>query len=181
MNSILPDNKRLCGCGCGQEVSGWNRKTHQPYRFKRGHYARLQIGPLSPFWKGGKYTNEAGYVMVSGHWDHPRNRTGQVREHILVYEKSHNCCLLRWSAVHHINHDRADNRPENLQGMMIRQHVRLHLIDMSQRYCSECGSSKTSVHKRNNICRPRWFRNKSGNGFLCNNCRSRLRYHKQTA
>ena len=55
-----------------------------------------------------------GYVLV---WNpnHPRaNVSGMVYEHILMAEKKLGRYLTPEEVVHHINHVRNDNRPENL-------------------------------------------------------------------
>lgn len=48
-----------------------------------------------------------------------------IPEHRLVFEYYHQCVLLRWGVVHHINGNKEDNRPENLEGMTRSQHRRV--------------------------------------------------------
>jgi hypothetical protein len=133
MSSTTLDNKRFCACGCGQEVSGWNTHKKQPVRFKHGHNAvgfkfPLRRGPQGARWKGGKTITKPGYILLNARWDHPRSYRGRILEHIVVYEQYHKCCLLKWANVHHKNHNKSDNRSENLEAMMIGQHTRLHML-----------------------------------------------------
>ena len=73
-------------------------------------------GENNPAWKGGRYIEpEKGYVMVRQP-DHPRARhNGYVLEHILVAEQMLGRPLEPGEEVHHINRQKDDNRPENLQ------------------------------------------------------------------
>lgn len=52
-----------------------------------------------------------------------------IREHIFVFEMSHQCSMLPWGIVHHKNGIRTDNRQENLEGMIISFHMKLHHLD----------------------------------------------------
>jgi len=78
--------------------------------------AEKMTGENNPAWKGGSYIEpEKGYRMIRRP-KHPRARqNGYVLEHILVAEKMLGRPLLEGEEVHHINRDRSDNRPENLQ------------------------------------------------------------------
>ena len=73
-------------------------------------------GESNPAWRGGRYIEpKKGYVMIR-HPNHPRARTnGYVLEHILVAESMMGRPLVRGEELHHINKNRADNRPENLR------------------------------------------------------------------
>lgn len=110
--TTLSNNKRLCECGCGVEVKGFNHeKPPKPVRFVKGHN---QSKERHWQWHGGKKLNQWGYVMVQVK-DHPRaSREGYVFEHVLVMEKKLGRYLLSGEVVHHINHVKTDNTPENL-------------------------------------------------------------------
>jgi len=75
----------------------------------------LRRGKNNPHWNGGRYIDKEGYVYVPAP-EHPnKDKRGYIREHRLVVEQKIGRPLERWEVVHHINHNRADNRIENLE------------------------------------------------------------------
>lgn len=71
-------------------------------------------GMNSSNWKGGRYINSGGYVLIHCP-DHPFNNGGYVREHRLVMEGILGRYLEPSELVHHKNQAKNDNRPENLE------------------------------------------------------------------
>lgn len=71
---------------------------------------------------------------MRGYWhiykpDHPFHYPdGYVRHHRLVYEECYNCCLLRYTDIHHRDGDRANNVWYNLIPYNRAQHMRLERI-----------------------------------------------------
>lgn len=56
-----------------------------------------------------------GYVYVKHRAHHRANRYGWVFEHLLVAEAKYGIKITRDFTVHHVNGDRTDNRPANLE------------------------------------------------------------------
>jgi hypothetical protein len=150
MEDLSSENKKFCECGCGQKVKS---------RFVSGHNTRLRIGEKHPRWKGGRTIDKRGYVKI-------RKNGKRVKEHRLIYEEYHKCCLLSWTIIHHTNGNTQDNRIENLEPMRQAQHIPLHHTkDMSDRFCYICKSKTTYVHKNGT---PNW--NISEFGYYCMKC-----------
>lgn len=74
-----------------------------------------------------------GYIYVY-YPTHPNcSKDGYVMEHRIVMEKHIGRLLEQEEVVHHINHNRADNRLENLQLLTIKEHASLHMRERHQR------------------------------------------------
>ena len=58
---------------------------------------------------------------------------GSRHEHRVIVEKSLGRKLSFNEVVHHLNHNRKDNRLENLQVMLRSEHTRLHTIEMHKK------------------------------------------------
>lgn len=96
---------RFCCRGCASRW--WASQPDFPFN-------RNQDGPANPNWRGGRTLHRKGYVYRYAP-EHPRASNGYVFEHILVAEKKLGRHLLPGETIHHINHKRDDNRPENIR------------------------------------------------------------------
>ncbi len=53
-------------------------------------------------WKGGKYINDSGYIMIYDLGHHRSSNNGYVREHILIAEKALGKRLPDNAQIHHV-------------------------------------------------------------------------------
>jgi hypothetical protein len=67
-----------------------------------------------------------GYVFVLAPESHLADYRGYVREHRLVAETKIGRKLFDWEDVHHIDGDKANNLPENLEVLTRSEHIRRH-------------------------------------------------------
>ena len=113
-------------------------------------------------WKGGSYI-QAGYRYVL------RAPGEYVQEHRLVAEQMLGRPLLDDERVHHLNHDRLDNRPENLRVMTQSEHRSYHPVtrgfpvtDWVSRggACLDCGET-VRPHYARGVCRRCYGRRRS--------------------
>lgn len=80
-----------------------------------------RMGPRASNWRGGRQVLRNGYVMVTLSPDDPYAAMGSAKRHRAVYEhryvmaKHLGRLLEPWEEVHHKNHDKQDNRIENLE------------------------------------------------------------------
>jgi len=113
------DTTGICECGCGQQTALVAPKSFRRQRFRSGHNSYgMKRGE-------GRYVNNFGYVMLRMP-DHPNAQKGYVLEHRYLMEQTLGRPLERGEVVHHLNGDKADNRPENLSLESEHSHGSLH-------------------------------------------------------
>ena len=83
-------------------------------------------GEKNRLWNGGKQVNSNGYIYIYAP-DHPKaTLRGYVLEHRLVAEKKIGRPIEDFEDVHHINGNKVDNSPDNLEVLSRREHAKRH-------------------------------------------------------
>lgn len=81
-----------------------------------GRVSARQAGSLNPNWKGGRVVASNGYVLVKvGKSHHLADVRGYAYEHRVVAEKVIGRRLKAGEQIHHVNGNKQDNKPENLE------------------------------------------------------------------
>jgi len=131
-------------------------------------------GSNNPNWKGGRYPDSNGYILI---WkpDHVFvDKKGYVFEHRLVYEQYYNCILLPFTDIHHIDGNPKNNHISNLQPLYRTQHSKLeNTKDTTNLFCFLC-NKKTWKNKDNH---EQWY--KYQNNFICKKCFNKIYYQKK--
>jgi len=117
---------KTCACGCGLTVKN---------EYRQGHWAKSDKGRKrlrAARYKAAKCNHGDGYITI--------NSNGRHRlEHIVVAENVIGITLPKEAVMHHVNHDRADNRPGNL---VVCPNPAYHaLIHSRERALDACGNA----------------------------------------
>ena len=177
---MLPEGKKYCECNCKTIIDEYDSQGRYR-RFVNGHQNRGKNNPMfgsgpkrlrenNPNYKGGKYKLR-GYVKSLA-----PEYNKYVNEHRWTYEQYYKCCLLSYTDIHHINGRKDDNRIENLQPLIHKQHTIItnrnrvyKRKDTSGNICSECGSTETYTAKKGH----KIWKNDGKGGVICGRCKIR--------
>lgn len=116
------NSRWLCNCVCGKETTVTSSHLKSGDTKSCGcRKKELLSGTNHHLWKGGKSKNPQGYIQVLCP-DHPNSTSnGYILEHRLVMSIKLGRPLTKDENVHHINGNREDNRPENLELWVVSQ------------------------------------------------------------
>lgn len=85
-----------------------------------------RLGEKAANWKGGRHSTKSGYITVYAP-DHPNSgKRGYVMEHRLVMEQKLGRYLEHGEIVHHIDGNKQNNHPDNLELKTNSQHISEH-------------------------------------------------------
>jgi hypothetical protein len=140
------------------------------------------------FIEGCKYrrSKQGRYRGLSGLYGYPNaSKYGRILEHVYFYQQYHQCCMLKWAVVHHIDENPINNMPWNLQGMMRYEHQSYHnnkrqyrRKDHSNTRCSNLDCKDPYTTYINNLGFYDWRKDGNG-GYLCGRCRGLRDYYKK--
>lgn len=97
----------------------WNKDAKNP----------LWLRDSNPRWNGGMKIQQ-GYRLISSPLHPRRNKQGYVPEHRLVMESMAGRFLEKDEIVHHLDHNKQNNTPENLVITTRAEHKKLHHPDI---------------------------------------------------
>jgi hypothetical protein len=141
----------------------------------------MKIGAVS--WNIEKIVSKGDYLYAVVK-DHPKaTKHGYVLLHRVIMENHLGRLLNTNEVVHHKNHDRKDNRLENLEVMEMKEHSKLHQQDKGRAWCElKCPNCGILFHRE----KRQTFLQK-GNGYTCcsRSCRAKfsrnIQLHGRTA
>ena len=112
-STMEKNQKKLCSRSCRNKMYPLAKEQVKGYKFPTGE--------LNPAWKGGitlkrPKGNYKGvrYVRCPQEWKQMARKDGYIMEHRLVMAQHLNRTLKREEVVHHIDHNPANNKIENL-------------------------------------------------------------------
>ena len=110
-------------------------------RGKHGNHAK---GAAAGRWNTGKIMSPDGYVKVRvGRGHYLADSNGYAYEHLVVWVSAGNERPSAGNILHHINHDKTDNRIENLRLLRIGEHNQHHNDDKPRNQLGQFSDGRT--------------------------------------
>ena len=112
----------------------------------------------SPKWKGGRRTAYSGYVEIFLPEHHRARKNGYVFEHILIAEVKYGRKILAKEQVHHIDGNKQNNEPSNLEVLSASEHSKITAHNrrsgeyLNCLYCNGTFYRKPSHVKKSKYC-----------------------------
>lgn len=123
-DEVLVNGTPACArCGGTEDV------IQSDYAIYRGYCRRCMYKYLrqNPKFDGVDRIDRGGYALRIKQWDHPNvNRFGHVPVHVLVMTEHLGRGMQPSEHIHHKNHDKLDNRLENLEVLTPSEHSKRH-------------------------------------------------------
>lgn len=116
----IRDAVNLCACGCGEKTA---------YTYKHGHHTRL-FSPEEQSRRGRQ--NDGSKQRDRGRADGYR-KVGGRHEHRIVAEQKLGRPLQKGEIVHHRDHNKKNNHPDNLEIMTQSEHIKAHRADLKKK------------------------------------------------
>lgn len=137
---------------CVQCGKPWQTQNYKSRFCSNTCSAIVFSGPSNGAWKGGRYIDGSGYVMLS------IPGRGHVPEHRWIMEQHLDRELESHEIIHHKDHDKSNNDIDNLELTTRKDHMGLHQEfhkngrwSMQYDYCQVCGKTD-SRHDGKGVC-----------------------------
>jgi hypothetical protein len=106
------------------------------------------FGPANPNWKGGTWINSKGYVMILVGLDHPMASCRAYAPRCRVVCAEHHGPPAPGQHCHHIDGDKRNDEPDNLEWRWPSDHGRHHLTPERARKLGALGGKRAARLRR---------------------------------
>jgi HNH endonuclease len=171
---VVEDNTEFKKCECGYCDEDIPLRTTEGKirRFARGHENR---GVNNSRYKGFKYSShKIPRRMMYMPWHPNSEKSGYIYEYVWLMSRHLKRQLEKGETIHHMDGNPLNNEISNL--ILFKSHSEHKLFegqkDVSDRSCSNCGSSETQINQGKYIS---WYDDEKG-GWLCRSCYCKRNY-----